>query len=132
MLDEVVAEMAADQTRGAHGGADLRTAPAAPMPSASPASESLPAAEVAALLASRDARTAELEAAISELRAAGLGHPTEAGNALTGDEARQAEARFAAELERIESRIEEQEQSFRHVLTMLIEWLEDDPAREAA
>ena len=30
MLDDVVAEMAADQTRGAHGRGDLRTAPDAP------------------------------------------------------------------------------------------------------
>ena len=37
-----------------------------------------------------------------------------------------------AALERIEARLEEQEQSFRHVLTMLIEWLEEDPSRRAA
>ena len=41
-------------------------------------------------------------------------------------------SRQAAALERIEARLEEQEQSFRHVLTMLIEWLEEDPSREAA
>ena len=35
-------------------------------------------------------------------------------------------------LDRIEARLEEQERSFRHVLTMLIEWLEDDTSREAA
>ena len=44
--------------------------------------------------------------------------------------ARIAEARIAAELERIEARLEEQEQSFRHVLAMLIEWLEEDPSRD--
>jgi putative secretion ATPase (PEP-CTERM system associated) len=131
MLDDVIAEMAADQTRGARGEASaLRAAPvpaAAPAPAATPQG-SLPATEVAALLASRDARTAELEAAISELQAAGLGHnraPGEAG--LAADEARLAEA-----LQRIEARLEEQEQSFRHVLTMLIEWLEEDKPREAA
>ena len=66
MLDEVVAEMAVDQTRGAHGRGDLRAAPAAPAVSETlTGADSLPAAEVAALLATRDARTAELEAAIS-------------------------------------------------------------------
>lgn len=131
MLDDVVAEMAADQTRGAHGGGDLRTAP--PAPAAADAGESnLPAAEVAALLADRDARTAELEAAISELQAAGAARSSSSGEPLSPEDARIAEARFAAELERIEARLEEQEQSFRHVLTMLIEWLEEDPSREAA
>ena len=54
------------------------------------------------------------------------------GEALSPEEARIAEARFATALERIEARLEEQEQSFRHVLTMLIEWLEEDPSRRAA
>ena len=132
MLDDVVAEMAADQTRGAHGRGDLRTAPVAPAPASTTVSESLPAAEVAALLADRDARTAELEAAISELQAAGTAHRDGGDANLSPEEVRLAEARFAAELERIEARLEEQEQSFRHVLTMLIEWLEEDPSREAA
>ena len=128
MLDEVVAEMAADQSRGAHGRGDLREAPVAPVS----AGDSLPAAEVAALLATRDARTAELEAAIGELQAAGMGQREQTDPALSPEEVRLAEARFATELERIEARLEEQEQSFRHVLTMLIEWLEEDPSREAA
>lgn len=134
MLDDVIAEMAADQTRGSRGsGGDLRTAPvAAAMPAARAAPDSLPAAEVAALLAERDARTAELEAAISELQAAGIGQRDEGGAPLSAEEAGIAEARLAAALERIEARLEEQEQSFRHVLTMLIEWLEEDPSREAA
>ena len=134
MLDDVIAEMAADQNRGV---SDLRSAPptAAPSPRPQPvapvAQGSLPATEVAALLAERDARTAELEAAISELQAAGMGQGAD-GEALSPEEARIAEARFASALERIEARHEEQEQSYRHVLTMLIEWLEEDPSREAA
>jgi general secretion pathway protein A len=132
MLDDVIAEMATDQNRGARGASDLRSAPAAvPQPAAPVAQGSLPATEVAALLAERDARTAELEAAISELQAAGMGQGAD-GEALSPEEARIAEARFATALERIEARLEEQEQSFRHVLTMLIEWLEEDPSREAA
>lgn len=143
MLDDVMAEMAADQNRGARGQSDLRSAPVAeparPAPAAAaatPAAQgSLPATEVAALLAERDARTAELEAAISELQAAGMAHTALSGaghHALAPDDARAAEARLAAALERIEARLEEQEQSFRHVLTMLIEWLEEDPSRRAA
>ncbi|MBI1401794.1 MAG: AAA family ATPase [Porphyrobacter sp.] len=133
MLDEVVAEMAEDQLRGGSTHADLRSAPVASESSENdedaPAAAGVPAAEVAALLASRDARTAELEAAIGELQAAGRGTRDEA---LSPEEARLAEARLAAEIERLEARLEEQEQSFRHVLTMLIEWLEEDPSREAA
>lgn len=143
MLGDVIAEMSADQSRGARAASDLRSAPVAepaapqapvtaPVP---PAQGSLPATEVAALLAERDARTAELEAAISELQAAGMAHSGTAGGdglALPPEEARAAEARLAAALERIEARLEEQEQSFRHVLTMLIEWLEEDPSRRAA
>ena len=129
MLDAVVAEMTADQTRGARvGGGDLRAAPdpvATPAPAPAPAThESLPANQVAALLAERDARTAELEAAIGELQAAGTSQQSEP---LAADG-----TRLAAALERIEARLEEQEQSFRHVLTMLIEWFEEDPSRRAA
>ena len=126
MVDEVIAEMAADQTRGTHYGSDVRSV------SAPATSDSVPATEVAALLATRDARTAELEAAISELQAAGTGKGDGDGEALSPEEAQIAEARFAEALARIEARLEEQEQSFRHVLTMLIEWLEEDPSREAA
>ena len=90
--------------------------------------DSVPASEVAELLAERDARTAELEAAIGELQAAGA--QSAAPEAVIGDAPTQAEVDAA--LERIEQRLEEQEQSFRHVLTMLIEWLEDEKSREAA
>lgn len=135
MLDDVIAEMAADQSRGARGANDLRTAPATaptPAPSAAVPQGSLPATEVAALLADRDARTAELEAAISELQAAGVAQGGAEADMLSPEETLAAEARLAAALERIEARIEEQEQSFRHVMTMLIEWLEEDPSRRAA
>ena len=133
MLDDVIAEMTADQTRGARGGSELRAAPAPVIASPQPNPQgSLPATEVAALLAERDARTAELEAAISELQSAGFSSRDADGEALSPEEARIAEARLAAALERIEARLAEQEQSFRHVLTMLIEWLEEDPSREAA
>ncbi len=143
MLGDVVAEMTADQSRGARAGSDLRSAPvaapntpSAPEAASAPAVQgSLPATEVAALLATRDARTAELEAALSELQAAGTRQRAAAAaddSPLSPEDTRLAEARLAAALERIEARLEEQEQSFRHVLTMLIEWLEEDPSRRAA
>jgi putative secretion ATPase (PEP-CTERM system associated) len=106
MLDAVIAEMASDQNRGARGGGDLRAAPApaaAVPPPAAPGS--LPATEVAALLAARDARTAELEAAISELQAAGRGKQAGEDDGASPDEAQFAEARLAAALERIEARL---------------------------
>ncbi|EAQ30322.1 general secretion pathway protein-related protein [Erythrobacter sp. NAP1] len=128
MLEAVMAEMNADQARGSSAEpSPLSIEPAVSGQSAQPAQEqdidSVPATEVAALLAQRDARTAELEAAISDLQAAG---------ASPSSGAQEAEAELGAALERIESRLEEQERSFRHVLTMLIEWLEDDTSREAA
>jgi putative secretion ATPase (PEP-CTERM system associated) len=131
MLGDVIAEMASDQNRGTRGSSDLRSAPFPAKPAPAPQG-SLPATEVAALLAERDARTAELEAAIGELQAAGMGRAGPSGEALSPEDERIAEARLAAALERIEARLEEQEQSFRHVLTMLIEWLEEDPSRRAA
>ena len=125
MLEAVVEEMGADQIRGADkkpGKLHIETEAAAPASEAS--IDSVPASEVAALLAQRDERTAELEAAISELQAAGAPAQGDASGAPASD--------VNEALERIEQRLEEQEQSFRHVLTMLIEWLEEDSSREAA
>lgn len=87
--------------------------------------ESVPASEVAAIMAQRDARTAELEAAIGELQAAGADPSLNMPHSQSDEDLNEA-------LGRIEARLEEQERSFRHVLTMLIEWLEDDRSREAA
>ncbi|WP_298466751.1 XrtA/PEP-CTERM system-associated ATPase [uncultured Erythrobacter sp.] len=129
MLQAVIEEMSADQSRGAHKQASpLSLEPEAASPATQSDIDSVPASEVAALLAQRDERTAELEAAISELQAAGApkGHTPEAVPAGA------SEADVNEALVRIEQRLEEQEQSFRHVLTMLIEWLEEDTSREAA
>ena len=125
MLEAVVEEMGSDQIRGAEkkpGKLDVETETAAPATETN--IDSVPASEVAALLAQRDERTAELESAISDLQAAGA--PSRAAPASD------VEPDVNEALERIERRLEEQEQSFRHVLTMLIEWLEEDPSREAA
>ena len=126
MLDSVMAEMVADQSRGAReqtNGFAIEAESAGVAPDQD--IDKVPASEVAALLAQRDERTAELEAAISELQAAGA-RPSSAMSQSGG------EAELNEALTRIEARLEEQERSFRHVLTMLIEWLEEDPSREAA
>jgi len=129
MLDAVIEEMSSDQTRGVHKQASpLSIEPDAAAPATEADLDSVPASEVAALLAQRDERTAELEAAISDLQAAGV--PKAEGSASARGNGADAEVNEA--LVRIEQRLEEQEQSFRHVLTMLIEWLEEDPSREAA
>lgn len=126
MLEAVIEEMTGD----VEGGLDAPTptieltgemALNEAMSTQSSAQDSVPAAEVAALLAERDARTEKLEQAIQELR-------TNAGSA-GGSE---VSPDIALAIESIEKRLEDQEQSLRHVLTMLIEWLEDDPEREAA
>ena len=126
MLEAVMTEMNADQSRGSSTEpSPLSIEPEAATPASAQDFDSVPATEVAALLAERDARTSELEAAINELQAAGGQSVSSASQ--TADEAQINEA-----LGRIEERMEEQERSFRHVLTMLIEWLEEDPSREAA
>lgn len=124
MLDAVMAEMSSDQSRGSRADPSplsIEPEPAAPVQGF----DSVPATEVAALLADRDARTAELEAAISELQAAGTQSAPLAMQTVDDGAADEM-------LGRIEQRLEEQEQSFRHVLTMLIEWLEEGQSREAA
>lgn len=123
MLDAVMAEMSADQTRGA--------APAPNALSIEPEAAATSAAldEVSALLAERDERTAELEAAIRELQAAGAGQPGTPGDDTT---ASLRDPALMSSLAQIEARLEEQEQSLRHVLAILIEWLEGDASRKAA
>jgi len=69
------------------------------------------------------ARIAQFEAAIADLQAAGL---TEV-EASRGEQDDPAEA-----IARIEQRLEEQEQTLRHVLSMLIEWLEVEGHNEAS
>ena len=129
MLDAVVEEMTGDAERGSQieGARALRFDKGTAVPATEQRIDSVPADEVAALLAQRDARTSELEAAISELQAAGA-----TPEAMEVRDERLVSEAVNAALDRIEHRLYEQEQSFRHVMTMLIEWLEDDPARKAA
>ena len=128
MFEAVIEEMASDQLRGANSDENA-VSPAARRANggSGAAQEASVPGDVAAMLAQRDERTAELEAAITKLQAAGAPlQPMAAG----GEAAVSAEVGQA--IDRLEQRLEEQEQSFRHVLTMLIEWLEDGKSREAA
>ncbi len=118
MLEAVCAEMAGDTQNGSQN-APVRqlaqpVAPAQPAPAHAPISIDI--GKVKAMLAERDSRIAELERMVAE-----LGRRPAAEAAPADDRA------IAA----IEARLEEQEHSLRHVLTMLIEWFEED-SREAA
>ena len=77
------------------------------------------AASFERMLAERDAQIAELQRAIAELREGGAG---------ARDELPQ---QFFDRLDALERRVDEQEQSIRQVLTMMIEWVEGD-TRQAA
>ncbi len=126
MLEAVCEEMAADQARGGEESSERwesASAASHPAPEAAKHPASAPGfktdagfdAEFASASGARDGRMAELEAAISGLKASEF-----------------TEQQLTEAIERIEDRLEEQERSFRHVLAMLIEWFEDDAAREAA
>ncbi|MFN4114433.1 MAG: XrtA/PEP-CTERM system-associated ATPase [Sphingomonadaceae bacterium] len=85
-----------------------------------PAPQPVPAADIQALLAQRDAQIVELQQAVLE-----LSDKAAAGQHLPADAAH----RIAA----LEHRLIEQERTVRHVLTMLIEWVESgQPPRAVA
>lgn len=136
MLASVLAEMASDNA--VHGEADSasqkRAVPAPgpvkhigrraePTPSAAP---STTAAMLQDMLAERDAQIAELQQAVVELAGADRGERSDYDTA-------EIEARLVARLDTMQARLEEQERTVRHVLTMLIEWIETgEKPREAA
>ncbi|WP_067737306.1 XrtA/PEP-CTERM system-associated ATPase [Novosphingobium naphthalenivorans] len=153
MLHQVLGEMSDDGSLAlVTQKPQAEAAPAAPAaveqpagtgaPSASPVPlAGIDAAAATALiekaLADRDARIRELEQAVLELAAAAQAH--EAAGAQQQDsharvddlEARLAEASDHAA--KLEARLDEQQRTLRHTLTMLIEWIESgDGQREAA
>lgn len=143
MLASVLAEMANDNAfhgETADGGGQERAAPApGPVkhavrpaerePEPGPAPDAAPhinAAMLADMLAERDAQIAELQQAVVELAGADRGERSDYDTA-------ELEARFAARIDAMQARLEEQERTVRHVLTMLIEWIESgEKPREAA
>lgn len=83
---------------------------------------SIDQAMLANMLAERDLQIAELQQAVAELSAAGGRGEDE----LVSSE-------VDAKIEALQARMEEQEHTVRHVLTMLIEWIESgEKPREAA
>ncbi len=129
MLASVLDEMASDnafRSDAADSCSQVRAAPAAgPVKNAAGAADAVPdtAAGItremlAEMLAERDAQIAELQQAVVELaNAERAGDP--AGN--------------TRQMETMQARLEEQERTVRHVLTMLIEWIETgEKPREAA
>jgi uncharacterized coiled-coil protein SlyX len=72
------------------------------------------------LLAERDVQISELQQAVVELSEA-----VESGEGGVPEDFRQR-------LAKLESRVDEQERMVRHVLTMLIEWMESGQSRAAA
>ena len=88
-------------------------------------------ADIEAALATRDALIAELQEAVIELSDAGETAPT----AIVDTDQDQFLALLAgleARINGLESRLFEQEQTSRHTLTMLIEWIEDDDQHRQA
>jgi len=99
------------------------------------AAEQVTSAELEALhaaLAQRDEQIAELQQAVielAEMRPAEVNFPERLNDAEILEALGEAARRIAA----LEARALEQEQTMRHTLTMLIEWIEaDDPHRAAA
>lgn len=106
-------------------------APAASEPSVVvPASADLAALEAA--LAARDEQIAELQQAVvelAEMKPANIAVPERPSD----EEMLEALGEAARRIAKLEARALEQEQTIRHTLTMLIEWIEaDDPHRAAA
>lgn len=113
MLDDVCAEMMTDAEQGAKITQSASAEAIAPVAAAM-------GADVVAELANRDAKIAQLEKAMDDLRAA---NPS-ASAPLSQDQ--------KLKLAELERRLDDQEQSVRHVLTLLVEWFEDETPREAA
>lgn len=121
MLSAVLKEMDGDATFPEAAPKPLPKVEAAPAPGPiKHAIHEAPARrqKVEAMLAERDARIAELQQAVGEL----------SGQSGNGAGAPSCLERVAA----LEARFDEHERNMRHMLTMLIEWIEGDEPRRAA
>jgi len=129
MLSQVLDELELDGTMQLKKIAPQPTVDAAPPPVgvAQPVPVELVATtDLHALLAERDAQIAQLQQAVIELvneRDAGLARPDGRDEGLLA-----LETKCAA----LEAKMQEQEQTIRHTLTMLIEWIEAEDANRAA
>jgi general secretion pathway protein A len=123
--DEAVADSVAPDPKlpAAQAVAQARRAEAERKAPDQPRSEGLAEAQIVAIeraFADRDRELDQLRREIGETRASFVGGPEQGSDAI--DE----------RLGRIEARLDEQEQSLRHVLAQLIEFLEANGRREAA
>lgn len=151
MLGEVLADLNRDGALGVQPApVPAEVAPvieqvvqAAPVPPSVPMHETAPVAalsqDLAAMLAQRDEQIAELQQAVielAEMRAAASEEAEDEGEQEADprlDELTAALTDVNQRLAALEARTEEQSQAIRHVLTMLIEWIEsENPARAAA
>lgn len=114
MLDDVCAEMMVDAKRG------VQEAKPVSAEAVSPVAAATIGANLSAELADRDAKIAKLEKAINSLRAS----KSKQDAPLSED--------HSLKLAELERRLDDQEQSVRHVLTLLVEWFEEEKPREAA
>ena len=89
-------------------------APASPGPGTAVAS-----AELSAMLAERDARIAEMHDTITQMK-------QQLSELASSGGSSEDVGHFAHRLNEMEARLDEQERSIRHTLTMLIEWIEGD------
>lgn len=141
MLEAVLEEMAGDSSAEEGGEQLLRPRPdrnlpasdaiarvrdegaAAPAPSAPSEDRGLTDAQIEAIeqaFAERDRHLAGLRREVEKIASA----PREAGSPASPD--------LDARLERIDTRLDEQEESLRHVLTMMIDYFESQGTRAAA
>ncbi len=115
MLSSVMEEMVNDSTFPAAAPKPMTKAePAAAAPAPLNHAPRIDAEQVEAMLASRDAQITELQQAVVEL-----------------SDAPAVPADLSHRISALEARIDDQEQSVRHVLTILIEWIEGDERRAA-
>ena len=127
MLSSVLKEMESDNAFPAAAPQPLPRLEAAPAPGPikhafAAAAAPAPVAEVGNLFAERDLQIAELQQAVVEL--------AEVRDAA--DQGVRVPADFAERLAVIEARVDEQQRAVRHMLTMLIEWIEGEAPRAAA
>ncbi len=137
MLKDVIADLERDGTLADPAEAAPLAAPVAPPPTTSTAAsaEPLPAAALAGLqqaLAAHGEQIVELQKAVIELAdmpvASSAATPADARLDSLSDTLAALQQRMVT----LEARGAEQEQAIRHVLTMLIEWLESEAPRRAA
>ena len=114
MLSSVLEEMVGDSTFPEAAPKPMAKAEPAPAPAPLNHAPRVDIAQVEELLAERDAQIAELQQAVVEL----------------ADEPA-VPADLSHRLAALEARVDEQEQSVRHVFTILIEWIEGDERRAA-